>query len=265
MKKFSISILILCLFVSTIALVACGSDDDPSEGNKPGSPSSKCIAKIIEEEGNSIYESVLSYDSQGRVVKITGTRSSAGTSSQSEKTYQYGEAVIVTKEEESGTYSNGQSFTHTENHSFTLKNGLIVKDEEKQGSSSTMSTYSYNGNNYLTSISTSGSNVESNTKVLTWTDGCLTKLDERTFTYSTIPWQKGFPVYLKGSNTDPYLFSMGYYGNTPKYLPSKYTTSQNTGWSYEYTLNGNFITQVTITPTTVDNKRDVSIITIIWE
>ena len=279
-KNLSILSLLFGLFVCVTMFSACGGDDEPSSGGNNGSSnnssipsnpqSTKHIAKIITEEGSSFYESSFTYDSQGRVTKVIETQSGTGTNSLSETTYQYGEMLIVSKMNGEGTYSNGQSFTRTESHSFTLENGRIVKDEEKQGSSlnsiisSRTDTFSYDANNYLSSISSKGSDNESGTKI-TWSDGNLIKLGNRSFEYSNYPWAKGFPLYLKGGNMDANLFAMGYYGNIPKNLPSKYYTSETSGATYDYTLEGNYVTKVVITPFVENNKSHKSISTIIWE
>lgn len=169
-----------------------------------------------------------------------------------------------------GTYFNGQSFSHSESHTYTLENGRIVKDEEKQtyngnSSSSITETFSYDANNYLSSISSKGSNIESKTKIITWSDGNLIKLGDRTFTYSNYPWAKAFPLYLDGSNMDACLFSIGYYGNNPKNLPSKTYTSETSGATYDYTLEGYYVTKVVISPLIETNKNHKAISTILWE
>ena len=275
-KTISLLSLLFGLFVCVTAFSACGGDDEPSSGGNSGSgssetpQSSKHVVKITTEEGNAFYESSFSYDSQGRVTKIIETESGAGTNSHSEKTYQYGEMLIISKMKGEGTYSNGQSFTHTESHSYTLENGRIVKDEEIQAyngnsSSSITETFSYDANNNLSSISRKGSNYDSETKKLTWSDGNLIKLGDISYEYSSYPWAKGFPFYLKGSNTDANLFAMGYYGNIPQNLPSKYTYSETSGYTYEYSFDGSYVTKVVITPFVETNKSQKSISTIIWE
>ena len=274
-KRFSFLSLLFGLFTCVTVFSACGSDNEPSSGGNSGSgssetpQSSKHVVKITTEEGNAFYESSFSYDSQGRVTKIIETESGAGTNSHSEKTYQYGEMLIVTKSVMEVTYSNGQSSSLSESHSYTLENGRIVKDEEIQASngnsSSSIETFSYDANNNLSSISSKGSNIESETKIITWSDGNLIKLGNRLFEYSNYPWAKGFPFYLKGSNTDANLFAMGYYGNIPKNLQSKTYTSEKSGWTFDYTLEGNYVTKVVVTPLVETNKSQKSISTIVWE
>lgn len=253
-KTISLLCLLFGLFVCVTAFSACGGDDESSSGVPP--QSSKHIAKIITEEGSSFYESSYTYDSQGRVTKIIGTESGTSTNSYSEIEYQYGEMLIVSKMKEKGTYSNGQSFTFSETHSYTLENGLIVKDKDDDYRTT---TFSYDSNNYLKSI------TDSETKMLTWSNGNLIKLGDNSYEYSSFPWPKGFPFYLKGSNVDANLFAIGYYGNIPKNLPSKYYQSEDYGFTYEYSFEGGYVTKVVTTPFVETNKIQKSISTIIWE
>ena len=79
-KSFSILSFLFSLFICVTVFSACGGDDEPSSGVNNGSSnnnqtpsnpqSTKHIAKIIKEEGSTIKESSLYYDSQGRVTKI---------------------------------------------------------------------------------------------------------------------------------------------------------------------------------------------------
>lgn len=272
-KSLSILSLLFGLFVCATIFCACSkSDDDNSSGGNSGS--SKHIVKTITEEGGSIYESTPTYDSQGRVTKVIGTESGTNGFFRSEMTYQYGETLIITKEVEEGTLSNGQSRSWSETHAYTIENGRIVKDEEKQGSQidggqwhyhSWTDTFSYDANNYLSSIRTEYSDTESETSTITWSNGNLIKLGDRSFEYSNYPWPKGFPFYLKGSNTNGVLFSMGYYGNIPKNLPSKLSYSETSGYTYDYTFEGSYVTKAVATRFVENNKSDKSISTIIWE
>ena len=252
-KNLSILSLTLGLLMCVTAFSACGGDDESSSGVPP--QSSKHIAKIITEEGNTFYEYSFTYDSQGRVIKVIETRTGTGTNSYSETEYQYGEMLIVSKMKREGTYSNGQPFTHTLSHSYTLENGLIVKDKEQQNGSTSTDTFSYDSNNYLSSISS---------KIITWSEGNLTELGDTSFEYSNNLWVKGFFLGLDGSNMDECLFAKGYYGNIPKYLPSK-SSWRTSGETYDYTVKGSYVTKVVITPFVEDNKRHKSTSTIIWE
>lgn len=229
-----------------------------------GNQNQKLIAKLIEEEGSTIYETVFSYDSQGRVVKAVKTESSAtSTNSYGERTYQYGELTIISKEVVEGSYSNGQTFKRSESHSYSLENGIIVKDVEIYSwsysyngitggnNSTTTSSYSYDSNGYLASVS--------GTKIA-WTGGNLTSIGEREFTYTNIPWNKGMFFTFNGTNMDSCLWPSGYWGNTPKYMPSQDTYKKMT---YNYEISNGLITKVTITN---NNTGDITYIsTIVWE
>ena len=274
-KRFSFLSLLFGLFVCVTAFSACGGDDEPSSGGNSGSGSSdtpqtsKHVSKIITEEGNSIIESTLTYDSQGRVTKIIATESGTGKNSRSEKTYQYGETLILTKEVEEGKSSSGQSFVSSESHSYTIENGLIVKEEEKHtyngvnNNTQPTHTFSYDANKYLSSISRSYPDMDSETKAVAWSDGNLTKLGKRSFEYSSYSWAKGFPFYIEGSNVDEILFANGYYGNIPKNLQSKTYRSEKSEWKFDYTLEGNYVTKVVISHFEYASKTLT--MTFVWE
>ena len=269
-KRFSFLSLLLGFFVCVTVFSACGGDDEPSSGVNNGSSNNnqKHVAKIITEEGSSFYESSFTYDSQGRVIKVTETQSGTGTNSHSETEYQYGEMLIISKMKGEGTYSNGQSFTRTESHSYTIENGLIVKDVRdyiyNEGSSDkTTRTFSYDANKYLSSISRSDPDTDSETKAITWSDGNLTKLGKRSFEYSNYSWAKGFPFYIESSNVDEFLFANGYYGNIPKNLQSKTYTSEKSGWTFEYTIEGNYVTKVVISH--FEDASKTQTMTFVWE
>ena len=266
MKKFA------CLFAAlslACAFTACGGDDESSSGSSDIPQTSKRVAKIISEEGGSIYEDTYIYDSQGRVTKIIETESGTYQDIRTEITYQYGETVIIKKEFEEGI-SNGKSYSWSGSYAYTVENGRIVK--YKQGSTTT--TYSYDANNYLSSIRTEYSDTESKTSTITWSNGNLIKDGDMTFSYSNYSWVKGIPFKLIG---DSYLFSMGYYGNTPRNLPSKMSNRSALTeewindeialyeWSYEYTLQDNYVTKMIAKPTRENNKYHINTSTIIWE
>lgn len=272
MKIWSIQLLTVILLP---LIVSCGgdsnSDSEPDPDplvNKPTLQDQKRIVKITEEEGSTIYETVFSYDSQGRVVKAVETESSAtSTNSYSERTYQYGELTIISKEVVEGSYSNGQTFKRSKTHSYSLENGIIVKDVEIYNysysyngitggnNSTTTSFYSYDSNGYLVSISESGETIP-----IVWTDGNLTSLEGREFTYTDIPWNKGMFFYFKGTNMDSCLWPSGYWGNTPKYMPSQDIYKN---WTYIYETSNGLITKVSITNSNTGAVLYIS--TIVWE
>lgn len=250
-KSISILSLLFGLFICVTVFSACGGDDEPSSGGNNGSSnnnqtpsnplSTKHIVKIITERvsegGNTFIESSLFYDSQGRVRKIIETKSSSsGQNRYSETEYKYGEMLIISKKED--TYSGTGTSSNT--HSYTLENGLIVKDEEKGSNSSRTRTFSYDTNKYLSSIS----NTDSDTKTITWSDGNLTKTGDRIYSYTNYSWTKGFPLYLEGVGVDEFLFANGYFGNIPKNLPETYHSLSSV--EFVYTLEGNYVTKIVL-------------------
>jgi hypothetical protein len=115
----------------------------------------------------------------------------------------------------------------------------------------------------LSSISRSDPYTDSETKAITWSDGNLTKLGNRSFEYSNYSWAKGFPFYIESSNVDEFLFANGYYGNIPNNLQSKTYTSEKSGWTFEYTIEGNYVTKVVISHYTDTSKKQT--MTFVWE
>ena len=262
-KSLSVLSLLFGLFVCVTVFSACGGDDEPSSGGNNGSSnnnqtpsnpqSTKHIVKIITERGNTFIESTLFYDSQGRVRKIIETKSSSsGQNRYSETEYKYGEMLIISKKKD--TYSGTGTSSNT--HSYTLENGLIVKDEEKQNSSSSTDIFSYDANNYLSSISRTGSDMDIDTKTITWSDGNLTKAGDRTYSYTNYSWAKGFPLYLESVGVDEFLFANGYFGNIPKNLPETYHSYVE----FVYTLEGNYVTK-----TILFYSGKTQTMTYIWE
>ena len=169
-------------------------------------------------------------------------------------TYQYSNEQITCK-----YIKESQSYTTNETHTYTLSNGLIVKDIEVQNNMETTTIYSYNGNGYLTSLSQWGDVIASSTKDFVWTNGNLTSMDGREFKYSNTPWNKGMFFNFKGSNMDGYLWSGGYWGNTPKYMPSQDVYKN---WTYNYETSNGLVTRITMT---VNKTGEKVISSIVWE
>ena len=243
-KKYYPMVYLITMFMSLPTFVSC--DDDNDSGNKA---SSKHIVKIVEEVEEDkvwIYESDITYDSQGRVVRIV--TSNAGTSSKvSEITYQYGEEHILSKEVE-GSWS--------ETHTYTLENGLIVKDVRNQNGSSKTTTYEYDNNGYMKSLTDQSLGY---TQKFVWKDGNLINIGTRSYTYSNTPWNERMIFYIKGSNMDEALWQSGCWGKRPKNLPSRYGD-----YSYEYTLTGGLVTKV-INKWMDRGIEEKAISTLVWE
>ena len=263
MKKKLLFLMMLLPMAAVTILTSCGDDDESFGGGDFNNQSSKRIVKLVEEEGSSIYETTFSYDSQGRVIKADETRTSSGSSSHSVFTYQYGELAIVSKVVEEGTYSNGQSYTVSISHSYTLKNGLIVKDVEVQtyngGHPSTITyTYSYDNNGYMATSSASGYEIESYTDNLTWTNGNLTGLRGGELTYTNISWPKGMFFFFESSNMDRLLWPGGFWGKTPKNMLYK---DLYNGLTYDYTITNGLITKVRL----IESGNVVYVATYTWK
>ena len=256
-----------------VCMASCGSgDDDDNYSGGEGSNAPKRIVKIVTEEGGSISETTISYDSQGRVIKAVGIENGYRTST-FEMNYQYGELFIISKEIENGTYSNGQNYTWSETHTYTVSNRLIVKDVEVQTSNgnkeTTNRTFSYDNNGYMSSLESISSSGSYNEK-WNWTDGNLMSTDRiyqwgserRTYSYSNVPWNKSMLFGLKGTNIDGYLWTAGYLGKCPRYLPSSY----NNGYihNYQYTVSDRLVTKVTDTFSENGHEK-INITTITWE
>ena len=262
------------LLVCVTVFSACGGDDESSSGdnNGSGSSNSKHIAKIITEDGSRIFESTYTYDSQGRVIKVISTESATYENIRTVTTYQYGETVILLKEDEE-VIEKSQSFNRSRSYAYTVENGRIVKYKD----GSTIYTYSYDANNYLSSVCIEYNN-ESKTVNITWSNGNPIKAGNVTYSYSNYARVKGSGYSLLGCGMIGVLGNYGYYGNTPRNLLSKssnrsaYTEefiNENEyvlqEWSYEYTFQDNYVIKVIYTPTKENNKYHKTISTIIWE
>lgn len=249
MKKFiSMMSLMVGLLGVCVAFSACSSND---ESENSGSNSSKRIVKILEEEDGELSETVFSYDSQGRLIKAVGTvNSSRRESYVRELTYQYGDMTIISRETE-------RSWSET--HTYTLSNNRIVKDVEVQSGDPTTTIYTYDDNGYMTSQSASGRSISDYTDHFVWTNGNLTFID-REFKYSNIPWHKNMFFYFKGSNMDPYLWAGGYWGKTPKNMPS---LNVDYDWTYDYEVKNGLVSKMKI----IDNKsgKVKYVASYIWE
>ena len=250
---------VIVLLVGVIVFSACSNEDDSSEkGSEKKNPNR--IEKIITEEYGSIYErdiyeTTYLYDSLGRVVKVLETEYIGKTVSFGEIVYQYGESEIITREV-SGSWS--------ESHTYTLKNGLIIKDVEVQlyngeNPSTRTTSYSYDNSGYMVSMSYSGEGIESKVLNLKWDKGNIVSLGERKYSYTDILWPKGMFFYYEGSNMDPNLWVGGFWGKTPKNMP--YQNSYN-GWTYKYDTSNGLISKDTI----VDNEtgKVIAVSTIYW-
>ena len=236
---------------------ACSSDNE--EENENIKDSVKHIVKVIDDDSDSAKEETFyTYDDQNRIIKattISGRR-------YSERNYTYGDGVIKSHEVEDNW---------EETHTYTLSNGLIVKDEEVQTTngrnpSITTRSFTYDSNGYMVIIHTS-TNEDWDEDVTTkciWANGNLIKFDRggdnsREYRYSNIPWNKMMIYYLKGSNMDGNLWLAGYWGKRPKNLPSELVGD----YSYKYEVTNGYVTKMKYKGLWGEDYSGESII--IWE
>lgn len=237
----------MMLIVMVLPLfVACGSDSDDNDngGSNGGAAKNKRVAKIVTEDGGNIYDDTYFYDEQNRVVKVV-TKEYSDSPSETVRTYQYGETVIVVNQKVEGIRNGGESYSRSWTRTYTLDNGLIIKDKDTQGGSE---TYTYDSNGYM---KTKGSSQ------LVWNNGNLMKVSNTTYDYSNTPWVN---IGLKLiSGTDGNLGIPGYYGKMPKMMPSKIGDK-----TYQYTVEGGLLTKVMIYYTEKGYDQ-ISINNITWE
>ena len=259
MKKLFYYLLALPLAL----LVACGDDDDNNDNGNIYSPSVMHIAKIIEESQGTTFERMFTYDSEGRVVKMKTTVNSARDSRTYNSTYQYSDSLITCDEEVVG---NGNLFSHI----FTLENGRIVLDKVTDKGEKTFKYFKYNKDGCVVGYRIVVYNTDPYMPpyvyhTISWDNGNPSVMDYMTdnviaWDYTDLPWKKGTFFEFDYSiipETDPVLLGMGYYGELPKKLPSRYEKKL-----YEYNVSDSLVTKVTRTDS-LQTERCVMNIT--WE
>lgn len=242
---------------------SCSSDSDDNE--EQNSIKSKRISKIITESNNVgiIQESIFSYDMQGRIIEIKTTINSSSTKNEVYiTTYKYGESLIIEREDIDGIeYDLTRQYPRI--HTYTLSNGLIVKDTEtRNGISKNISSYTYDNNGYMKSLN-KNLTEESHVHNLVWNNGNLSEIEYLgttawSYTYSEIPWIKGmFCDRNFIPNTDCFLLAMGYYGKLPKTLPT-----MSGSYSYQYTVSKGYVIKMI---TTWSGTGETIVSNITWE
>lgn len=263
------ALMLVSLFLPLVT--SCGSDDDNNDNNdKIIRP--KRITKIIEESKGEIREREFTYDSQGRVILMKTTlNSSKTTNAIYTRTYQYGETLIIQKEEASEKAPDSYYYDRT--YTYSLSNGRITKRTETRNNISRVYEYSYDNYGYMNSFKEvySLEDEEINHEYqLNWDNGNLISFNYMNytltpFTYSDLVWRDGliFDMNLTLYPTiDPILYATGFYGKTPKNIPSKYENI-----SYQYSLSGGLVTKVIRIYEDINNKdlTETSVYTITWE
>lgn len=248
---------------------SCGRDDE----NESSSPKVvKHISKIVEETQGAIRECVFSYDTKDRVVEMKMTTNSANaTNSIYTRTFQYGETIIVEKEDISDYRYNDSYYPYPRTSTYTLSNGLIVKRREVNDGNSRNISFSYNSNGYMESYSDFyDDGYDYSKRNLTWKDGNPISVDingqsYEPYTYSSIVWKTGTFFDLFHSTipeTDPILFATGFYGKLPTNLPLKSGL-----YSYQYMMSNGLVTKVEmVCYDDINNKvLETSVMNITWE
>ena len=252
-RHFLFALCLLAGIVTGVALLtSCGDDDDDNNGGGGGGAfGSKRVVKTMEEYGKSIYESFVEYDGQGRVLKITEKKNNVIKSVQ---TYAYGSVSVQVLDED---YDSNGKVTDRETTHFTLENGRVVSMNEDVYTC----TYTYNAEGYMTSITETSKYSTPEVKQITWENGNMTRIGERRYEYSSIPWSNAVGFYLKGTEMYAALVIDGLYGKMPRFMPSLYYRESSTGaTTYSYELTGGLITQITI-----DDYDDKEVTTLTWE
>ena len=240
-----ISVMVILMSV----IIACSSDDGDNNVGNETKPSIKRITKIIEERDATIRETVLSYDSQGRIIEAVTTANSASSSGDQLITkYQYGETLIIEKEETKGNWvSDNLTVQYPRTHTYTLTNGLITKDTEIRNGISQNVWYFYDSNGCMDKLEGpyegEYDDENKNKYKLTWENGLLKKLSYlgvgNEYSYSNYLWPKGMIFNIFNMQPDIYLTAQGYYGKTPDKLPTTVGP-----YDYIYTVTDGYVTKI---------------------
>lgn len=229
--------LFMAMITSIATIVSCGDDNEKTGGGDNGTTTSKHIVKMVEEWYSS-YENrkgeethLFFYDSQGRIVEVdNGNRRIH---------YTYSDNTI-------------RSMSTNENHTYTLSNGLIIRDDYSSYGDHGTINYTYDKDGYL--INSSESVTEHGSiyaRKVEWKNGNITKIyydgvEHNNFEYTNLPWPKNYFFYLKGLVVDQNLLPLGVWGKTPKNLPSK-NIYEDRIITYDYTIENGTITKIITT------------------
>jgi len=262
MRQFKLFSMLLPILVLPM-MASCGDDND-NEGAVP--TKGKRITKIIEESQGSTSETLISYDEKGRIIEAkTITNSDNVTNGVYTKTYQYDKTTIILKEEVKDASNEQYPRTHT----YTLSGGHIVKDTEIQNETPIYKHYEYDSNGnwvkYIDYIQFDNDPMYLHEgHIINWENGNLSSIEylgsKIQYNYSVSPWIKG--IIFDFPFTDPILFAEGFFGNTPKYLPSEFSYTK-----YNYNVVDGLVTKITKTVTDPynDNYSYTSVVNYIWE
>lgn len=185
MKTFKFIGMALFAVLMCVNIASCGSsDDDPIVETEEGGVvvSGKKITKIVSESEGWKETRTFAYDDKGRLIKSTETDEHHN--EKSTRTYQFTWGDDAVK-------CSGDN-----NYTFTLKNGLVQRDE--------WHTYSYNASNRLVKVETSYSSTTA-----IWDGDKLMSIsnddEDNTFTYGQTC-NKGFFPFAANMIDDCELF-----------------------------------------------------------
>ena len=265
-----ISRFFLFMSLTCVSLVSCESDKDENADAPKRLTEMTYQETSLDDDSQELNHLRISYDSEGRVVKMISNRQSERANILSEYTYQYGEKFIVLQVIREEERSYGGTRLEIERQKFVLENGLIVSDTIRDGRYLDIWSFSYDDEKKikLATYKTSNRTYEYN---YVWEDGNIMKIqakgDTCNYTYTTLPWKKGF-IGSYGSHLNGYLWDAGYFGKRPLNLPAEFTEKEGhytMRCSYEYTVTDGLITKLKEDFSDNDSGQRTTVATLKWE
>lgn len=232
MKTLRLLGLILAAVIISVALCACGDDDEST--SIPVDPMAKHITRYYyQNENGKFREIIYSYDSQGRVTNMDIQFDLYDTwIHQNHYSFTYGDNTIT-------VYFTGKN-SNPSTYIFSLTNGRITNLRKKQQKmDESVTSYSYNEQGYL--------KTENKNITYTWEGGYLTSTKNggvtHKYEYSNYKVPANFIPFnfFVFSNSDimRVLAMQGFFGKVPLYLVSNMTIYQSdkepssSSYSYE--------------------------------
>ena len=259
--------------LTCVSLVSCESDkDENADAPKRLTEMTYQETSLDDDRKDGDESGVLQllYDSEGRVVKMISNSQSNNYNRISEYTYQYGDSFISMQMTTESQRSGGETRLGIVRHKYALENGLIVRDTIKEESYMEIWSFSYDDEKKikLATLKTSNRTYEYN---YVWEDGNIMKIqakgDTCNYTYTTLPWKKGFVVSF-GSQLDGPLWDAGYFGKRSLNLPAEFTEKEGhytMRCSYEYTVTDGLITKLKEDRLDTDFGQRTTTYTLKWE
>lgn len=210
MKTLRILGLILAANVISVALCACGDDDEST--SIPVDPKAKHITRYYYKGEDGKFEEIIySYDSQGRVTHMDVQNDLYDTWVHKKNySFTYGDNTIT-------VYSNSSTYI------YALTNGRITNLRSKiEKMKETITSYSYDEQGYLKT-----ENGEKKYTTFTWEGGYLTSIEagvsnneyKLKYEYSNYRVPANFiPFYFFNDDLMRVLAMQGFFGKLPPYL-----------------------------------------------